>query len=227
MGYNFGCVIASGTIFDYRDRSSESCYPMKAQPILRFKGTLPWQTFSWLSIYAVHIGATRWIQINRPCALCGGNATLCQITSTTCYYWNSTTKTVQVTPLGTILSSSPYSECASFHQQGYVGSKTAQQNPPVLKWWCEQMQVDLYNDHEMVGVIITGRCACRANCQYCIISPPQHHHNRFTALFPGPPGWAGARRELLDFMVQGKFNCIISQVSISDSTCCTNQGEVK
>jgi len=25
------------------------------------------------------------------------------------------------------------------------------------------------------------------------------HHNRFTALFPGPPWWAGARRELLDF----------------------------
>jgi len=33
-----------------------------------------------------------------------------------------------------------------------------------------------------------------------------HHHNRFTALFPGPPGWAGARRELLDFMMQGKIN---------------------
>jgi len=32
------------------------------------------------------------------------------------------------------------------------------------------------------------------------------HHNRFTALFPGPPGWAGARRELLDLMVQGKIN---------------------
>ena len=32
------------------------------------------------------------------------------------------------------------------------------------------------------------------------------HHNRFMALFPGPPGWAGARGELLDFMVQGKIN---------------------
>ena len=31
-----------------------------------------------------------------------------------------------------------------------------------------------------------------------------HYHNRFTALFPGPPGSAGARRELLDFTVQGK-----------------------
>jgi len=32
------------------------------------------------------------------------------------------------------------------------------------------------------------------------------NHNRFTALLPGPPGWASARRELLDFMVQGKIN---------------------
>jgi len=32
------------------------------------------------------------------------------------------------------------------------------------------------------------------------------HHNRFTDLSPGPPGWAGARRELLDFRVQGKIN---------------------
>jgi len=32
------------------------------------------------------------------------------------------------------------------------------------------------------------------------------HHNRFTALFPGPLGWAGARRELLDFMVQVEIN---------------------
>ena len=36
------------------------------------------------------------------------------------------------------------------------------------------------------------------------IPPP--HHNCFTALFPGPPGSAGARRELLDFMVQGEIN---------------------
>jgi len=35
-------------------------------------------------------------------------------------------------------------------------------------------------------------------------SPP--HHNRFTAIFQGPPGWAGARRKLLlDFMVQGRI----------------------
>jgi len=39
---------------------------------------------------------------------------------------------------------------------------------------------------------------------HCTSTPP-HHHNRFTALFPGVPGWAGARRELLDFMMQGRL----------------------
>jgi len=33
-----------------------------------------------------------------------------------------------------------------------------------------------------------------------------HTHNHFTTLFLGPPGWAGAKRELLDFMVQGEIN---------------------
>jgi len=35
--------------------------------------------------------------------------------------------------------------------------------------------------------------------------PPPPHHNRFTALFPRPPGWAGTRK-LLDFMVQARIN---------------------
>ena len=33
-----------------------------------------------------------------------------------------------------------------------------------------------------------------------------HHHIRFKALFPALPGWASARRELLDSTVQGKIN---------------------
>ena len=33
-----------------------------------------------------------------------------------------------------------------------------------------------------------------------------HTHNRFMALFPGPPGWASATTELLDFMAQRKIN---------------------
>jgi len=37
-----------------------------------------------------------------------------------------------------------------------------------------------------------------------VVTPPPHH-NRFTALFPGPPASAGARKEFLDFVVQGKI----------------------
>jgi len=41
------------------------------------------------------------------------------------------------------------------------------------------------------------------NPQTCNIPP---HHNRFTALFPGPTRWAGARRTiLLEFMVLGRI----------------------
>jgi len=48
---------------------------------------------------------------------------------------------------------------------------------------------------------------CRAiSLQLRHVLTHTHTHNRFTALFPGPPGWAGARRERLDFMVQGKIN---------------------
>jgi len=36
MGYNFGCVIARGTIFDSMGGFSVSIYLMKTQPISRF-----------------------------------------------------------------------------------------------------------------------------------------------------------------------------------------------
>ena len=56
-------------------------------------------------------------------------------------------------------------------------------------------------------------CLCRVWCKMLTQSQTQFligllglHHSRFTALFPGPPRWADARRELLDFMVQGKIN---------------------
>jgi len=42
--------------------------------------------------------------------------------------------------------------------------------------------------------------------QCCIITQTPHHHNRFTTLFPRPSGWAGAGRELLNFVVQGEIN---------------------
>ena len=36
MDYNFGCMIASDTLFDSRSWFSGSSYPMKTQPISRF-----------------------------------------------------------------------------------------------------------------------------------------------------------------------------------------------
>jgi len=36
MGYNFGCMIASNTLFDFRGGFSVSSYPMKTYAISRF-----------------------------------------------------------------------------------------------------------------------------------------------------------------------------------------------
>jgi len=44
-----------------------------------------------------------------------------------------------------------YSRC----QQGHGGSKTLrQQNPPFLNWKCWLTQVDLYNGHKTVVVVV-------------------------------------------------------------------------
>jgi len=43
-------------------------------------------------------------------------------------------------------------------------------------------------------------------CSILISLATDHYHNRFTALFSGPSTRAGARSELLDFMVEGKIN---------------------
>ena len=68
-------------------------------------------------------------------------------------------------------------------------------HPSVNKWWsC------------VVGQFYAGG-KISAWCLVCFEFIYHHNHNCFTTLFPGPPGCrAGARRELLDFMVQGKTN---------------------
>ena len=55
MGYNFGCLIASDTLFDSRGGFSGSGYPMKSADfeVLR---DIAMATIFWLSIYGVHIG---------------------------------------------------------------------------------------------------------------------------------------------------------------------------
>jgi len=39
----------------------------------------------------------------------------------------------------------------------------------------------------------------------CLENTTRPHQNRFTVLFPGPSGWAGARRELLDLWCKGRL----------------------
>jgi len=65
--------------------------------------------------------------------------------------------------------------------------------------------------HDQLGarrrrLVLAAAAQTSAPLVYLLTCRHTHtHHNRFTALFPGPPRWAGARRELLEFMVQGKI----------------------
>jgi len=63
----------------------------------------------------------------------------------------------------------------------------------------------LHNDNSARELALCRWTANTSNMSH-IQSLHHHHHNHFTALFPGPPGSAGARTELLDFMVQWKIN---------------------
>jgi len=57
MGYNFGCMIASDTLFDSRGEFSGSCYPMKTANF-QVPRHVAEATMFWLSICGVYIGAT-------------------------------------------------------------------------------------------------------------------------------------------------------------------------
>ena len=70
--------------------------------------------------------------------------------------------------------------------------------------WRTVRHVNSYRTHKLTRSIRTAHTSAKARLFVVLPVPP--YHNRFTALFPGPPGWAGARTELLDFMVQGKIN---------------------
>jgi len=81
------------------------------------------------------------------------------------------------------------------------------------------MVITSTNTHTDTGMI--GARLLQARCPSCHPTVLKHntlsnepksrkthhqHHNCFTALFLGPPGWAGDGRELLDFIVQGEIN---------------------
>ena len=66
----------------------------------------------------------------------------------------------------------------------------------------------LYLGHTLRALFFVTLGCVNFISMVCLSTGQQWHtHNRFMALFLGPPGWAGARRNLLlDFMVQGKIN---------------------
>jgi len=71
-----------------------------------------------------------------------------------------------------------------------------------IKW-----NLDLVLDQTLIAentVRLKSKLSLNTKLNLNISTTP--HHNRFTALFLGPPGWAGARRKLLlDFMVIGRI----------------------
>jgi len=60
-----------------------------------------------------------------------------------------------------------------------------------------------YVNGTAMGHVFLCLPVCSNHCIFCVTTPsPQP----FYGFFPGPSGWASARREHLDFMVQGKIN---------------------
>ena len=59
---------------------------------------------------------------------------------------------VQPIPFTRTLTSSPWYECASWHQ--HVGSKTLFKNHPLVNWQCQLTQVVLYNCCKMIAVVV-------------------------------------------------------------------------
>jgi len=75
-------------------------------------------------------------------------------------------------------------------------------------WLINTMLINNRSKNVYGGAITAQHCLTymvQYNCTCFVYYILPHHHNRFTALFLGPPGWAGARRELLDFMVHGEI----------------------
>jgi len=79
--------------------------------------------------------------------------------------------------------------------------------PVKTGWWgtgvficLEQVANDLHG--WMMFLLPNQQCKCTE--VLCDALRRNHTHSHFTAISPGPPGWAGASRELLDFMVHGR-----------------------
>ena len=83
MGYNFGCMIASDTLFDSSGGFSGSRYPTKTYRLadLELLTDVAMATFLAFYIWGAH---WRHLANTTEPSMCCGDAALCQITLTTC-----------------------------------------------------------------------------------------------------------------------------------------------
>ena len=82
-----------------------------------------------------------------------------------------------------------------------------QQNPPVLNWRCQLTQVDLYNGHKMVVVVVVAEVAKNLKC---IIWP-----------WPCPAGW-----QFVSLPRLIHYNLISCYISWNLVKHCTNVGQI-
>jgi len=68
VGYNFGCMIASNTLFDSRGWVFGVKLSDKDIAEIECLGVVAMVTIFWVSIHGVHIGATWRVRLNHPCA---------------------------------------------------------------------------------------------------------------------------------------------------------------
>ena len=82
MGYNFGCVMASDTLFNSMGGFSVSSYPMKTADFEVIRDIAMATIFLAFYVYGAH---WRHLANTTGPSICGSDATLCQTTFTTCY----------------------------------------------------------------------------------------------------------------------------------------------
>ena len=95
--------------------------------------------------------------------------------------------------------------CTERHSEQPSSGVTVLACDASLYYSAPSRSVKYCDERDCMSVHISVHVVCPFTISETTCLPP-HHQNRFMALFPGPPGWAGARRELLDFVVQREIN---------------------
>ena len=85
MGYNFGCMIARDTLLD--SRAQVFGVKLSDEDIADFEVL---SDVAMASIFGFYVWGAHWRHLKNTTepSMCGGDAALCQITLTTCYYYS-------------------------------------------------------------------------------------------------------------------------------------------